>query len=104
MVPERNWLVALLLSIFLGVWGIDRFYLGHIGTGIIKLFLALVAMYICWIWWLVDIYLIATRKLKPKGGRYALSHAESREYYRQRVEQWEAEGYDVSDFKNKWLK
>jgi len=34
---NKNWVVALLLSIFLGGLGIDRFYLGYIGAGILKL-------------------------------------------------------------------
>ena len=29
--------VALVLSIFLGCYGIDRFYIGHIGLGVAKL-------------------------------------------------------------------
>lgn len=57
----KNFLVALLLSIFLGNLGIDRFYLGHIGLGIAKLLL-------CWltfgIWWIIDVILIATKHVK----------------------------------------
>ena len=30
-------IVALVLSIFLGCYGIDRFYIGHIGLGVAKL-------------------------------------------------------------------
>src|SRR3954447_11954761 len=33
----KSFLVTWLLSLLLGVWGIDRFYLGKVGTGILKL-------------------------------------------------------------------
>ena len=60
----KSKVVALILSIFLGELGIDIFYLGYIGTGILKL--------ITWggfgIWWLIDLIMIATGKLKPKDG------------------------------------
>lgn len=52
--------VALLLSIFLGGLGFDRFYMGKIGTGILKL----VTFGGLGIWWLVDILLIATNSIK----------------------------------------
>ena len=63
--PQRNFLVALLLSIFLGTLGIDRFYLGKIGTGILKLITAGGFG----IWWLIDIILIATGTMTDKWGR-----------------------------------
>ena len=56
--------VALVLSIFLGELGIDRFYLGYIGTGILKL----ITCGGFGIWWLIDLIMIATGKLKPKDG------------------------------------
>ena len=34
---NKNWFVALVLSFFFGTFGFDRFYLGCIGTGVIKL-------------------------------------------------------------------
>lgn len=58
---------ALILSIFLGELGIDRFYLGHTGTGIIKLLTGGG----CGIWWIIDLIRIATGSLKPKNGEYA---------------------------------
>lgn len=60
----KSKMVALILSIVLGELGIDRFYLGYIGTGIIKL----ITCGGFGIWWLIDLILIATGKLKPKDG------------------------------------
>lgn len=58
----KSKVVALILSIFLGELGIDRFYLGYIGTGILKL----ITCGGFGIWWLIDLIMIATGKLKPK--------------------------------------
>ena len=62
---EREWVVALLLSIFLGQLGIDRFYLGHIGLGILKL----VTLGGCGLWWLIDLILIAADKVTDANGK-----------------------------------
>jgi RNA polymerase subunit RPABC4/transcription elongation factor Spt4 len=60
----KDWLVALLLSIFLGGLGVDRFYLGYVGLGILKL----ITGGGFGIWWLIDLILIATNKLRDSSG------------------------------------
>lgn len=66
---KRDWLVALLLSVFLGVLGVDRFYIGKVGTGILKLLLNLATLFTFGlIWVVIDIILIATKKLSDKEG------------------------------------
>jgi PGF-pre-PGF domain-containing protein len=59
--------IALVLSFFLGGLGVDRFYLGYTMLGVLKLITAGGLG----VWWLVDLVLIATGRLKPKDGEYA---------------------------------
>lgn len=63
--PEREWLVAVLLSLFLGALGVDRFYLGYTGLGVAKLLTAGG----CGIWALIDLIMILTGNLKDAQGR-----------------------------------
>ena len=62
---DKEWIVALLLSIIVGALGVDRFYLGYVGLGIVKLLTAGG----CGIWYIVDIILIAMNKLPDAQGR-----------------------------------
>jgi len=62
---EKDWLVAVLLSALVGGLGIDRFYLGYIGLGILKL----LTLGGCGVWYLIDLILIVTNKMKDANGR-----------------------------------
>jgi len=55
---------ALVISIFLGEIGIDRFYLGYTGLGILKL----ITVGGFGIWWIIDIIKIATGKMVDAKG------------------------------------
>ncbi len=52
-----NWVLTLIMSILFGSFGVDRFIMGHIGLGILKL----ITLGGCGIWWLIDLILIATK-------------------------------------------
>lgn len=60
----RTFMTTLLLSIFLGGLGVDRFYLGYTGLGIVKL----LTFGGCGIWSLIDLVLIAMRNLPDAEG------------------------------------
>lgn len=60
----KNQLAALILAIFVGLFGFHRFYLGYVGIGLIQLLTA----GCCGIWTLVDIIRIVTGDLRPADG------------------------------------
>jgi TM2 domain-containing membrane protein YozV/outer membrane protein OmpA-like peptidoglycan-associated protein len=60
----KDYMSNLLFAVFLGNFGIDRFYLGKSGTGVIKL-LTLGGL---GVWSLIDVILGATGKTKDKQG------------------------------------
>lgn len=55
----RNHTTAMVLSILLGWAGADRFYVGHTGLGLLKLF----TLSFYGIWWIIDIILFATKNI-----------------------------------------
>lgn len=56
---------AIILSALLGGLGVDRFYLGYTGMGVLKLLTGGVFG----VMWIIDIINIATGKLQPADGR-----------------------------------
>jgi TM2 domain-containing membrane protein YozV len=79
---HRNWVALLVLSIFFGQFGVDRFYVGKIGTGIAKLAYFCIMLALCfvfigiifiWIWWLIDIVLILLGRFTDAEGKVVKS-------------------------------
>ena len=61
---KKNWLTTLLLCIFLGNFGVHRFYAGKIGTGI----LMLLTCGGCGIWTIVDLIMLIMGNFTDKDG------------------------------------
>lgn len=62
---DKSRLVVLVLGWFLGIFGVHRFYVGKIGTGI----LMLITIGGFGIWWLVDIFLILIGSFRDSKGQ-----------------------------------
>jgi len=62
---EKDWLVTLLLCLFLGELGAHRFYVGKIGSGVAQLF----TCGGCGIWAIVDLIMIITGKFTDSEGK-----------------------------------
>ena len=60
-----DWLALFLLTFFVGVLGVHRFYVGKIGTGV----LMLITLGGLGIWFLVDLLLVVTGQFTNKDGQ-----------------------------------
>lgn len=72
---QKDWTLAILLSYFLGGFGVDRFYLGHTGWGILKL----LTCGGCGIWAIIDFIIIGFNGLRDSNGMI-LAGREGREW------------------------
>jgi hypothetical protein len=68
--------IALLLSLCFGGFGADRFYLGHVATGFVKL----LTFGGVGLWSLVDVVLLCCNALTPRDG--TLFRERVNDYYR----------------------
>jgi TM2 domain-containing membrane protein YozV len=62
---DRSWRVALCLSLTLGFFGADRFYLGFPLLGLLKMF----TFGGFGIWWIADIILLLSGSIRDENGR-----------------------------------
>ena len=60
-----DWLALFLLTFFVGVLGVHRFYVGKIGTGV----LMLITLGGLGVWLLVDLLLVVTGQFTNKDGQ-----------------------------------
>ncbi len=70
--PDKEYVVAVLLSYAFGGFGVDRFYLGKVGTGIAKL----LTFGGLGIWALIDFIMILFGSMKDKNGLPLRGYAE----------------------------
>jgi TM2 domain-containing membrane protein YozV len=61
---NKSRLVAAVLCFFLGVFGVHRFYVGKIGTGIIQFFTAGGLG----VWWIIDLIMILVGSFTDSDG------------------------------------
>lgn len=62
---QKDWLITLLLCLFVGGLGVHRFYTGHILIGVIQI----LTFGGCGIWWLVDLIMIITGSYTDANGQ-----------------------------------
>ena len=67
---NKDFITTLLLCFFLGGFGVHRFYVGKVGTGLLQLF----TFGGFGVWAIIDLVTICCGKFKDKSGNYIKSN------------------------------
>ena len=70
--PQKSFVVTWILAFLLGTFGIDRFYLGKIGTGILKL----ITFGGLGLWTLIDLIITLVGARRDKAGQPLAGYAQ----------------------------
>ena len=70
-VSDKGFVPTILLCFFLGTFGVHRFYVGKIGTGLLQL----ITLGALGIWTLVDFIMIVVGNFRDKEGRVIKSRS-----------------------------
>ena len=70
LLPERNWRYLVFISLFLGLLGADRFYMGRYKTGWIKL----LTFGGFGFWWIYDLFKVYNNEMEDDHGMRAVKY------------------------------
>jgi len=73
---QRHYLAAFFFSFMWGTFGVDRFYMGYIGTGILKL----ITLGGFGIWTIIDLFIIMAGAMNDKQGQELLGVKEYKKF------------------------